>query len=47
MSVYIIYIIYGIALIICGKTTSEDNVFFLLFLFILFELIKIRVAIGG
>lgn len=47
MTVYITYILYGLALILCGKYSSDDNVFLLLFLYILLELIKIRVAIGG
>jgi len=47
MTVWITYIIYGLGLILCGKYSSEDNVFLLLFLYILLELIKIRVAIGG
>ena len=47
MTVWITYIIYGLSLIICWRYSSEDNVFLLLFLYILLELIKIRVAIGG
>ena len=47
MTVWITYILYGFALILCGKYSSYDNVFLLLFLYILLELIKIRVAIGG
>lgn len=47
MTVWITYIVYGLALILCGKYSSEDNVFLSLFLYILLELIKIRVAVGG
>jgi len=45
MTVWITYICYALGLLICGMLGG--NVFLLVFLLILFELIKIRVAIGG
>ena len=47
MTVWVTYIIYGLCLILCGKYSSDDKGFLLLFLYILLELIQIRVAVGG